>query len=119
MYKYIVSSPLLTISVIFSYMTVAGSVTQKWAVMDEQTIGDDHGLWANGLGASENVKWHNRLNGFATNHFGRNAHTSVWFDDCQDTYAKNTTGGGPVIDEWYDYANIQKGSTVIIDSISY
>jgi len=46
-------------------------------------------------------------------------HTPVSGLMTQDTYVKNKTGGGPVIDEWYDYANIQKGSTVIIDSISY
>lgn len=134
MYKKIISLALLAISLTFSQMTVAASVTQKWAVTDAQTNGDNHGLWTNGLGASENERRHSfnagsmlteydngtaHLMATATNRFGRNAQISVWFDDRQDTYAKNKTGGGPVLSEWYYYANIQKGSTVIIDSVTY
>ncbi len=113
---------------------MAASVTQKWAVTDAQTNGDDHGLWTNGLGGSENEKRHSFNSGSmlteydngtahlvatATNRFGRDAEISVWFDDRQETYTKNKTGGGPVLDSWYYYANIQENSTIMIDSVTY
>ena len=43
MYKNITSLALLAFSLVFSQMTMAASVTQKWAVTDAQTNGDDHG----------------------------------------------------------------------------
>jgi len=118
----------------FTQVASAASVTQQWAVTDAQEIGDYHGLWTNGLGSSENEKRHSfnsgsilteydngtaHLTATATNRFGRTAEINVWFDDRRDTYAKNKTGGRPVLDEWYYYANIQAGSTVIIDSVTY
>lgn len=90
-------------------MTRAASVTQKWAVTDAQTNGDDHGLWTNGLapsvgsGSSEDKKRHSfnsgsmlteyddgtaHLMATATNRNGRTAEISVWFDDRQETSLK-------------------------------
>ena len=134
MLKRAISLVLLTLSLAFAQMTMAASVTQQWAVTDGQQNGDDHGLWTNGLGASENEKRHSfnsgsmlteyddgtaHLMATATNRFGRTAAISVWFDDRKDTYAINKTGGGPVLNGWYYYANIKADSTVIIDSVTY
>lgn len=134
MYKQLISTAVLAMGLVFSQVSAAAMVTQKWAVTDAQTIGDDHGLWTNGLGGSENEKRHSFNSGSmlteyddgtahlvatATNRFGRNAEINIWFDDRRETYAINKTGGGPVLDEWYYYANIKEGSTIIIDSVTY
>ena len=134
MYKKIMSFAFLAFSLAFSHVTLAASVTQKWAVTDAQEIGDDHGLWTNGLGGSENEKRHSfnsgsmlteyddgtaHLMATATNRFGRDATINIWFDDRQDTYAINKTAGGPVLDEWYYYANIKSGSTITINAVTY
>jgi len=114
----------------------AASITHKWAVTDGQTIGDDHGLWTNGLSSTttENAKRHSfnsgsllteydngtaQLVATATNRHGQTADINMWFGGYATTYPKVKTGGGSDTSDWRFYSTVTEGSTITIDSTTY
>jgi len=106
----------------FTQIVSAAGVTQRWAVTDAQTIGNDHGLWTNGLGADENEKRHSfnagsmlteyadgtaYLTATATNHLGRTATIDMTFSGYQtdaDYVGPKKFGGGTIdTSDWTYY----------------
>lgn len=123
-------------SLILAATANAATITKQWIVTDGQTIGNDHGLWTNGLPSTttENQKRHSfdagtrlveydngtaHLTGTATNYQNQVATIDIWFNDRRETYSKNKTGGGPVVDDWYYYTQILEGSKITINTVDY
>ena len=114
----------------------AASITQQWAVTDGQTIGDDHGLWTNGLSSTttESQKRHSFNSGSllteydngtahlvatATSSHGQTADINMWFGGYATTYPKVKTGGGSDTSDWRFYSTVTQGSTITIDATTY